>query len=97
MSDRPPATPPPTASLEDVFDALANASPSSMQMGVDLLNNMIGDLPADWPSNSVDVPDPLKIDASALAFPADPQRLLWDELAVEPFVGFGKNLFRTSG
>jgi hypothetical protein len=94
MLARPPVTLLPTASLEDIFNVLANVSPSSMQMGVDLLNDMIGDLPADLPLNSVDVLDPLEIDASALAFPADPQQLLWDELMVELFVGFSKNFIQ---
>lgn len=80
MSDRPPATPPPTASVQDVLDALANASPSSMQLGISMLNDMIRNMPADSSSgNSADV-----------AEVHDFAGLLWDQLAVEPLVNFGK-------
>jgi hypothetical protein len=91
MADRPPATPPPTASVQDVLDVLANASPSSMQVGISILNDIIGNAPVDWPSgNSADVADPLAIN-DTLVFPFDPQQLLWDELTVDPFVDFGKH------
>jgi hypothetical protein len=62
--------------------------------GENLVQNVIGDLPVDGSSShSVDVPEPLEIDAAALA----PQQLLWDELAVEPFVDFGKNFVQNVG
>jgi len=97
MLDAPPVTPPPTASIQDVLDVLANASPSSMQMAIGLLNDMIGDSPlVDWPSSDLPavVPVPLDINPSTPVSPSDPQRLLWDELTVEPFVDFGKSFIQ---
>jgi hypothetical protein len=56
------------------------------------VQNVIGDLPVNWSSSHwVDILEPLEIDASALAFPSNPQQLLWDELAIELFVDFSKN------
>lgn len=85
MSDRPPVTPLPTASVQDVLNALANASPSLMQLGINMLNDMIRNMPADLSSgNSADVAKSLEVHDFAL-------ELLWDELTVEPLVNFGKN------
>jgi hypothetical protein len=84
-------TPPPTASLQDVLDALENASPSSRQFGINILNDMIRSNLLLSNSESVDVVEPLEIDDSALrVFPSDPQELLWDELTVEPSIDYGK-------
>jgi hypothetical protein len=59
-------------------------------MGIDLLNDIIGDPSINHPSrNPVELQDLVEIDTSTPVPSSYAQELLWNELAVPPFADFG--------